>query len=140
MKDLSEIRKDIDVIDRQIIDMYKQRMELTTEVAEYKISTGKAVLDREREKSKLDTLSAMVDTEFSKNGVRELFGQIMSTSRKKQYQLLTERGRAEELSDSRYYGADVYKSLGREGFVVLDVHSLLDDLVHAGETDSELVL
>ena len=97
MKDLSEIRKDIDVIDRQIIDLYKQRMELTTEVAEYKISTGKAVLDREREKSKLDTLSAMVDTEFSKNGVRELFGQIMSTSRKKQYQLLTERGRAEEL-------------------------------------------
>ena len=97
MKDLSEIRKDIDVIDRQIIDLYKQRMELTTEVAEYKISTGKAVLDRQREKSKLDTLSAMVDTEFSKNGVRELFGQIMSTSRKKQYQLLTERGRAEEL-------------------------------------------
>ena len=47
MKDLSEIRKDIDVIDRQIIELYKQRMELTTEVAEYKISTGKAVLDRE---------------------------------------------------------------------------------------------
>ncbi len=97
MKELSEIRKDIDVIDQQIIDLYKKRMDLTTEVAEYKISTGKAVLDREREKSKLDTLSALVDTEFSKNGVRELFEQIMSTSRKKQYQLLTEQGRAEDL-------------------------------------------
>ena len=106
MKDLSEIRKEIDVIDGQIIDLYKKRMGLTTEVAEYKISTGKAVLDREREKNKLDTLTKMVDTEFSKNGVRELFEQIMSTSRKKQYQLLTEQGRAEDLGLTEIAGLE----------------------------------
>ena len=89
MKDLQEIRKDIDVIDKKIVDLYKERMQLTSEVASYKIATGKQVLDRERELSKLKTLETLADSDFTKHGVRELFEQIMSTSRKKQYQLLT---------------------------------------------------
>ena len=51
MKDLQEIRKDIDVIDKKIVDLYKERMTLTSEVASFKIATGKQVLDRERELS-----------------------------------------------------------------------------------------
>lgn len=96
MKDLSKIRDEIDVIDRQIVELYQTRMGLTREVAEYKISTGKPVLDRERELSKIRTLSAMAEGDFDKASVSELFEQIMSISRKKQYQLLTEGGQAEE--------------------------------------------
>ncbi len=91
MKDLSEIRTNIDAIDEQIVALYEKRMQLTTKVAEYKIATGKAVLDKERERSKLEALMALVDTPFLKVGVRELFEQIMATSRKKQYQLLAEK-------------------------------------------------
>lgn len=87
MKDLQDIRKEIDAIDEQIVELYKERMKRTTEVASYKISTGKQVLDRERELSKLASLEALADSDFTKNAVRELFEQIMSTSRKKQYQL-----------------------------------------------------
>ena len=97
MKDLHEIRKDIDVIDKKIVDLYKERMNLTSEVASYKIATGKQVLDRERELSKLTFLETLADSDFTKHGVRELFEQIMSTSRKKQYQLLTACGKIEEL-------------------------------------------
>lgn len=97
MKDLQEIRKDIDEIDKQIVELYKTRMNLTSEVASYKIATGKQVLDRERELSKLETLETLADSDFTKHGVRELFEQIMSTSRKKQYQLLNACGRAEDL-------------------------------------------
>ncbi len=97
MRDLSEIRKEIDEIDTQLVELYRKRMGLTDQVAEYKITTGKPVLDRAREESKLDALSALVDTDFSKNGVRELFEQIMSISRKKQYQLLTAQGLMQEL-------------------------------------------
>lgn len=96
MKDLLEIRSDIDVIDRQIVELYQQRMKLTTEVAEYKIATGKPVLDRERELSKIQTLAALAEGAFDKASVSELFEQIMSISRKKQYQLLTAGGRAQE--------------------------------------------
>lgn len=97
MKDLQEIRKDIDVIDKKIVELYKERMKLTSEVASYKIATGKQVLDRERELSKLKVLETMADTDFTRHGVRELFEQIMSTSRKKQYQLLTACGKIDDL-------------------------------------------
>ena len=97
MKDLQEIRKDIDVIDKKIVDLYKERMKLTSEVASYKIATGKQVLDRERELTKLKVLETLADTDFTRHGVRELFEQIMSTSRKKQYQLLTACGKIEDL-------------------------------------------
>ncbi|MCI7131130.1 MAG: prephenate dehydratase [Lachnospiraceae bacterium] len=97
MKDLQEIRNDIDVIDKQIVDLYKERMNLTSEVASYKIATGKQVLDRERELSKLAALETLADSDFTKHGIRELFEQIMSTSRKKQYQLLTDCGKTEDL-------------------------------------------
>ncbi|MGN0344850.1 MAG: prephenate dehydratase [Lachnospiraceae bacterium] len=97
MKDLQEIRKDIDVIDKKIVDLYKERMNLTSEVASFKIATGKQVLDRERELSKLVVLETLADSDFTKHGIRELFEQIMSTSRKKQYQLLTACGKIEEL-------------------------------------------
>lgn len=97
MKDLHEIRKDIDVIDSQIVELYKSRMKLTTEVAAEKISTGKQVLDRERELSKLAFLETLADSDDTKHGLRDLFEQIMSTSRKRQYQLMTEKGRVEDL-------------------------------------------
>ncbi len=68
-------------------------MMLTTQVAEYKISTGKAVFDKEREVSKLDSVAELAHSEFNSHGVRELFEHIMSVSRKRQYQLLTEHGK-----------------------------------------------
>lgn len=92
MKDLKELREEIDKIDRQMVSLYQERMEITIGVAEYKIETGKKVFDKEREESKLATLTALGDSDFNKNGIRELFEQIMSMSRKRQYQLLTAHG------------------------------------------------
>lgn len=96
MKDLQDIRQNIDEIDRQIVELYKERMKLTSEVASYKIATGKQVLDRERELSKLNVLETFADSDFTRHGIRELFEQIMSASRKKQYQLLTACGKTED--------------------------------------------
>ena len=56
MKDLSRIREEIDAIDSQIAALYEARMQLTGEVAEYKLSVGKPVLDKEREKEKLEKM------------------------------------------------------------------------------------
>ena len=96
MKDLKELRDQIDVIDRQIVDLYQERMEIAAGVAEYKINTGKKVFDKEREDSKLATLTALGKTDINKHGIRELFEQIMSMSRKRQYQLLTAHGMYEK--------------------------------------------
>lgn len=92
MKDLKELRDQIDVIDKQIVSLYQERMKIAAEVAEYKIETGKKVFDKEREESKLCTLTAMGESAFNRHGIRELFEQIMSMSRKRQYQLMTAHG------------------------------------------------
>lgn len=100
MKDLLEIRNEIDQIDSQIVELYEKRMECTTQVAEYKISTGKKVFDKERENAKLEKVEDLASNDFNKRSVKELFEQIMSMSRKRQYQLLTEHGLSEKIDFS----------------------------------------
>jgi len=90
--DLLELRKKIDEIDSQIVSLYEDRMDVCRKVAEYKIETGKKVFDRVREQEKLAKLKTMTHNEFNSHGVEELFEQIMSMSRKLQYQMLSERG------------------------------------------------
>lgn len=92
MKDLKDLREQIDTIDHQIVELYEKRMEIAEEVAEYKIRTGKKVFDKEREVQKLENLTALGSNMFNKRGIGELFEQIMAASRKRQYQLLTEHG------------------------------------------------
>lgn len=90
MLDLGEIRKQIDVIDRQLVALFEERMKLCKEVAEYKIETGKKVLDPQREKEKLAAIRAMVTQPENVHAIDDLFSQIMANSRKMQYRLLEE--------------------------------------------------
>lgn len=92
MTDLLVLRDEIDKIDRQMVELFEKRMEICGEVAEYKINTGKKVLDRERELSKLQVLGDLAHSDFNKHGVTELFQQVMAMSRKLQYQLLEQNG------------------------------------------------
>ena len=90
--DLLELRRQIEEIDGQIVELYEKRMEICRQVAEYKIGTGKKVFDRQREAEKLAKVKAMTHNEFNACGIQELFEQIMSMSRKLQYRLLSESG------------------------------------------------
>lgn len=98
MRDLLELRDEIDAIDSEMVALYERRMKIAQEVAEYKISVGKPVFDKEREQSKLRVLREKVQGDFLKRGVQELFEQIMSMSRKRQYQLLNAHGQTEPLA------------------------------------------
>ena len=86
--DLKESRAKIDEIDKEIVRLFEERMEVATDVAAYKRSTGKKVLDPAREEEKINALTALTDNEFNKMAVEELFRQIMSISRKYQYKEL----------------------------------------------------
>lgn len=97
MKDLLELREEIDKVDKQIVALFEERMQISEDVAKYKIANGKKVFDKDRERSKLETLKGLVDNDFNRHGIEELFQQIMSMSRKLQYQLLTENGAAGRL-------------------------------------------
>ncbi len=90
--DLLKLRDQIDEIDAQIVELYEKRMEVCGQVAEYKIETGKKVFDSKREMEKLARVKSMAHNDFNSHGIEELFEQIMSMSRKLQYQMLASHG------------------------------------------------
>ena len=90
--DLSDYRKQLDEIDEKITDLIVRRMAISEEIAADKMKTGKRILDRAREQEKLRMVSAGAEGEFNQRAVREIFEQIMSISRKRQYQLYTDAG------------------------------------------------
>lgn len=90
--DLSELRVQIDAIDKDIVELYERRMDICRQVAEYKIENGKKVFDKVREEEKIARVKSLTHNAFNSVGIQELFEQIMSMSRKLQYQLLAEKG------------------------------------------------
>ena len=94
--DLTKIRDEIDIVDKEIVEYFQKRMKLCEQVAQYKIENGKKVFDKEREEQKIEKVVSMAEGDFNRKSVGELFSQIMSMSRKLQYQILTENGMSEK--------------------------------------------
>ncbi len=90
--DLTELRQQLDAIDGKMVSLFEERMDICRQVAEYKIETGKKILDKERENQKILSVSALAHNDFNKTGISELFEQIMAMSRKLQYQIINEKG------------------------------------------------
>lgn len=79
-RDLSELRVEIDSIDRQIVELLKQRMAVSNEVAEYKRERDLPVLDSGREQALLSKVTGQAGEEFS-GSVRAIYHAILSASR-----------------------------------------------------------
>ena len=94
--DLLAIRDQLDIIDAQIIALFEQRMRLCGDVAKFKIETGKAVFDKEREAQKIQTARSLAHGDFNQQAAEELFTQLMTISRRYQYQLLEQSGKKVE--------------------------------------------
>ena len=88
MESLQELRGQLDEIDAQIVELYQKRMDVCNKVGEYKVAAGRKVFDKQREQEKLAAVTAGVTNEFYKKGLTELYEQLMSMSRKLQYQLI----------------------------------------------------
>lgn len=136
MRSLEELRKELDRIDPQIVQLYEERMTVCKEVGEIKIEEGRRVCDRTREQQKLVQVTREAQDPFYKKGLTELFEQLMSQSRKLQYQLLTKKGALGRLpfigvdeldwKDSRvvFQGTDgAYSQAAMQKFFSKDVNS-----------------
>lgn len=80
MEDLSIIREKINTIDNQIVELWKERMELCRSVAEFKKENNLPILDTQREKELLDRIKSMAGDELGDYSV-SLYETIMSISR-----------------------------------------------------------
>ena len=88
--ELTKIRERLDKLDSEIVKLYVERMKLSEEVAKSKKESGSNVYDRSREDLKLKTVAGQIDEKEYRQGAVELFGQLMSSSRKLQYKRLSE--------------------------------------------------
>ena len=86
---LKEIRSKLDEVDRQIVELYQQRMELSIQVAESKMRSNRPIRDVRRENQKLEMVKSLVQKGSDKKNVEELFRMLMSASRKYQYHLMS---------------------------------------------------
>ena len=93
--DLQEIRGKLDEIDAQLVRLLEERLALSAEVAEYKIGTGKPVLDRAREEQKIAAVRGLAHTEYAKNAAAEMMTQLMTVGRRLQYGIMQEHGQSQ---------------------------------------------
>ena len=113
MATLEELRNQLDEIDNRMAELYQMRMDVCQQVGEYKVKAGRKVYDRQREKDKLADVASKVQGEFNKKGIKELYSQLMSMSRKLQYQRLVEAGALGRLPFIQIHARVVFQ--GTEG-------------------------
>ena len=97
---LKPIRDEIDSIDKELIELFKKRMECSKKVAQYKLENGMQIFNPERENQVLDH-AAETAGEYG-DSARLLYSSIMELSRALQHDLL---GSGSELKN-RIHTAD----------------------------------
>ena len=81
--DIQDYRAKIDQVDSELVRLYGERMEITKEIGRYKREHNLPVLDTERERNLLNRVGEMAGEE-NENGVRALFGFLVSQGRTSQ--------------------------------------------------------
>lgn len=100
MDELLELRNKIDKLDKELLSLFLERMEVCGKVADYKRKVGKPVLDPVREKQVLENKMSMLQNDDMKNEVYDFFNSIMTISRVRQSKLLAD-------TENRIHSADV---------------------------------
>ncbi len=88
--DLSDYRKEIDAVDRKLVELFIRRMEIASSIAEYKREHGIQILDSSREQEKLDAVSRQAGEAMAPY-IRELFSRTMEVSRNYQSGIMERR-------------------------------------------------
>ena len=88
MRDLAEIRENINSIDEELLKLFTRRMDCAKDVAEYKKANSLPILNEEREQEILDRVYAQ-GGEYG-SYAREMFKKLMELSRDLQGEIIAE--------------------------------------------------
>lgn len=97
--ELDILRDKIDEIDKQLLPLFLERMDICSKVADYKRSVGKPVLDSEREKQVLRSKLELLNDKNRENEVYEFFAAVMSISRDRQSRELNRDRKRKRIED-----------------------------------------
>lgn len=77
-------RKKIDALDKKIVELLEERMDIVQTIASIKKDTKTQVLDVSREQEVLDKITTSVQQSTYEEGIKEIFTTIMAVSRQSQ--------------------------------------------------------
>jgi chorismate mutase/prephenate dehydratase len=92
---IENLRSQIDVIDNQLVDLFKDRMQICLEIAKYKKASGLPVFDVSRERSLLHKVTERAGGDFEIY-MRVFFSMLMDVSRSYQHKYLAEDSKLSE--------------------------------------------
>ncbi|URZ01461.1 shikimate dehydrogenase [Clostridium felsineum] len=101
MKELEEIRKEIDRVDKNITELFEERMKLVIKVAEYKKENNVPIIDSKREKNVIEkNIKYLKDDRYSEV-LEEFYINLMELSKKLEKKQIYSK-KNENLSTSIY--------------------------------------
>lgn len=79
-KDLNYYRNELDIIDLEMQELFKKRMQIVKEIANYKVQNNLAIYDKTREKTQLENITQNKDKIVS-SYYPEVFKSILKVSK-----------------------------------------------------------
>ena len=116
---LDDYRAEIDTIDKQIIKLLEQRLQMVKNIGLCKQAMGKPVLDASRENSKLEALRGQTD-EDSYSYIADVFKEIMAQSRRFQEEHKADYGLLGRTL-GRSFSPQIHKSIGGYSYELFEV-------------------
>ena len=80
-QELIELRENINEIDKKLIDLIKERMEISVKIGKYKSDNNLSILNNNREKEVIENLKNYNDNKLDNKFIERVWLQIMGYSK-----------------------------------------------------------
>lgn len=91
MNELENLRERIDTIDKELIALFEERMNVVNDIAEYKIKNNLPILNQNREDIVISKVKAIVKNNDYTDSAIDFIKEIMEISKKFQQKLISEK-------------------------------------------------
>ncbi|WP_162163913.1 chorismate mutase [Acholeplasma hippikon] len=81
MKDITELRKEIDLLDKRLVEILEKRFKVVKAIGEYKKINHLPIFDKEREKFVLESKKELLTKEEDFEYYKRIFQLIMDISK-----------------------------------------------------------
>lgn len=91
MNELENLRERIDTIDKELIALFEERMNVVNDIAEYKIKNNLPILNQNREDIVISKVKAIVKNNDYTDSAIDFIKDIMEISKKFQQDLISKQ-------------------------------------------------
>ena len=91
MNELENLRERIDTIDKELITLFEERMNVVNDIAEYKINNNLPILNQNREDIVISKVKAIVKNKDYTDSAINFIKDIMEISKKFQQKIISKQ-------------------------------------------------